>query len=147
MNMPHKLSSPMYLQQYNLSIQRQSTRVVGLFGGSYLGNKTTHLPTSYEANPAVFIPGTSTGIAGSCGFLTGTSLPKAGVLCSSTGNTQARRDADATESDARCLTMRRSGTLDDGGVANYNGIAELSCRIARGKHGKPRWRTIRLLIV
>ena len=43
---------PTYLQQWNLSVQRQ----VGewLFAGSYLGNKSTHLWTGREANPAVF---------------------------------------------------------------------------------------------
>ena len=42
---------PTYLQQWNLSVQRQ----VGewLFAGNYLGNKSTHLWTGREANPAV----------------------------------------------------------------------------------------------
>ncbi len=45
-----------YMQQWNLSYQRQ----VGewLLAATYLGNKTTHLWSSTEQNPAVFIPGT-----------------------------------------------------------------------------------------
>ena len=43
---------PMYLQQFNASVQRQ----IGswLFSGNYLGNTTRHLPTSYEADPAIY---------------------------------------------------------------------------------------------
>jgi len=49
----------MYHQQWDLSYQRQ----VGtnwLVTVAYLGNKATHLRTSVEANPAVYIPGSST---------------------------------------------------------------------------------------
>jgi len=110
---------PMYLQQWNLSIQHQLGN--WLFSGSYLGNKTTHLPTAYEANPAVYFAGTSTGVAGSCGPLSGTSLPKAGTPCSSTANTTARRTlglANPTWGPYYATI----GTLDDGGIANYNGV-------------------------
>lgn len=49
----------MYHQQWDLSYQRQ----VGpdwLVSATYLGNKATHLRTSEEANPAIYIPGAST---------------------------------------------------------------------------------------
>ena len=110
---------PQYLQQWNLSLQHQMGN--WLFSTSYLGNKTTHLVTSYEANPAVYIPGTSTGAAGSCGFLTGTNLPKAGTACSSTANTTARRTLTQINA-AQGAYYATIGTLDDGGIANYNGL-------------------------
>ncbi len=91
-NMPANLK-PMYLQQYNLSIQHQTGN--WLFSLSYLGNKTTHLPTSYEANP---------GIAGAAG-----------------ATTQARRLL-STINPTQGAYYGTIGQLDDGGVANYNGI-------------------------
>ena len=110
---------PMYLQQYNLSIQKQLGS--WLLGATYLGNKTTHLPTSFEADPAVYIAGTSTGANGSCGTLTtATGLPKAGVACSSTGNTNSRRVL-ALSNFTQGQYYSTIGQLDDGGVANYNG--------------------------
>ena len=110
---------PEYLQQYNISFQHQAGD--WLFATSYLGNHTTHLVTSYEANPGVYIPGTSTGAAGSCGFLAGSSLPKAGAACSSTTNTQARRFLNQINA-AQGAYYATIGTVDDGGIANYNGL-------------------------
>ena len=110
---------PMYLQQWNLSVQKQ----IGswLLGATYLGNKTTHLPTAFEADPAVYIPGTSTGATGSCGALTPTTgLPKAGTACSSTSNTNSRRVL-ALQNYSQGQYYATIGTLDDGGIANYNG--------------------------
>lgn len=49
----------MYHQQWDLSYQRQITSN-WLVTAAYLGNKATHLRTSIEANPAVYIPGAST---------------------------------------------------------------------------------------
>jgi hypothetical protein len=49
----------MYHQQWDLSYQRQ----LGpnwLVTAAYLGSKATHLRTSIEANPAIYVPGTST---------------------------------------------------------------------------------------
>ncbi len=111
---------PMYLQQWNLSIQKQAGS--WLYAATYLGNKTTHLPTSYEADPATYIPGTSTGTTGSCGVLTpATGLPKAGVACSSTANTNSRR-ALALQNYAQGQYYATIGQYDDGGSANYNGV-------------------------
>ena len=47
-----------YVQQWNVSIQRQMAS--WLVTANYIGNKTTHLWSGYESNPAVFIPGAST---------------------------------------------------------------------------------------
>ncbi|HWB83033.1 MAG TPA: carboxypeptidase-like regulatory domain-containing protein [Bryobacteraceae bacterium] len=49
----------MYHQQWDLSYQRQFGPN-WLVTAAYLGNKATHLRTSIESNPAVYIPGSST---------------------------------------------------------------------------------------
>jgi hypothetical protein len=49
----------MYHQQWDLSYQRQMARD-WLVTAAYLGSKATHLRTSIEENPAVYIPGSST---------------------------------------------------------------------------------------
>jgi hypothetical protein len=109
----------MYLEQWNLSLQRQLG--TWLFGASYLGNRTVHLTTAYEADPALFIAGTSTGVAGSCGTLSGANLPKAGAACSSTGNYNARRLL-YQQNPAEGVYYSTIGTADPEGVANYNGM-------------------------
>jgi hypothetical protein len=48
---------PPYMQQWNLSFQRQFG-TNWLATATYLGNKTTHLWVSQMINPAVYIPGT-----------------------------------------------------------------------------------------
>lgn len=50
---------PTRLQQWNLTVQRQ----IGewMIGASYLGNKTSHLWRGTELNPAVYMPGATTG--------------------------------------------------------------------------------------
>jgi hypothetical protein len=87
---------PTYLQQWNVSIQKQ----VGsdwLFSATYLGNKTTHQWLGYELNPAVFGPGATT------------------------GNTESRRVFIR----ANPATGKYYGStimVDDGGNASYNGL-------------------------
>ncbi|HEV2273767.1 MAG TPA: hypothetical protein VGR96_06345, partial [Acidobacteriaceae bacterium] len=57
-NLPLNLHHP-YTQQWGLSLERQlgSNWVVT---ADYLGNKSTHLRSGTESNPAVYIPGNST---------------------------------------------------------------------------------------
>jgi hypothetical protein len=88
---------PMYLEQYNLSVQRQ----VGswLLGATYVGNRTVHLATSYEGNPAIYD----------------------GVATLSNTNYAARRyltKINATQG----AYFNTIAQYDDGGVANYNGM-------------------------
>ena len=66
-------SHPMYVHQWNVSYQIQLTSN-WLMAADYVGNKTTHIWTGEDINPAVFIPGT-------CG----------GSPCSTTDNTSDRR--------------------------------------------------------
>jgi hypothetical protein len=100
---------PMYLEQWNLSLQRQ----VGswLFGATYLGNRTVHLPTSYEADPAIYTPGNC--VAGQYG------LTAAGA-CSTTKNYNARRLL-YEQNAAQGVYYSTIGQYDDGGIADYNG--------------------------
>ncbi len=149
-NSPLK-SQPPYLEQWNLSIQKQ----IGswLFSGTYLGNETKHLATSFEANPAVNIPGTTA--AGNCTLgtpATATTPPKLtgvfvggpynGILdgltaagaCSQTANSNFRRQlyllspppasglANANPIQNAGAYYSTIGTLDQGGNANYNGL-------------------------
>ncbi len=109
---------PFYLEQWNLSIQHQLGS--WLIGATYLGNRSVHLPTSYEADPAMFIPGNSTGVAGSCGTLAGSNLPASGKPCSTTGNYNARRllyQANPSQG----VLISTIGMYDDEGIADYNG--------------------------
>jgi len=86
---------PMYLQQWNLSMQRQ----IGewLFAGTYLGNQSIHLWTGREVNPAVFGAGATL------------------------GNTNARRALNLQNA-ANGQFYGTIGQIDDGGTASYNGM-------------------------
>ena len=94
---------PTYMQQWNVSVQRQ----VGdawLLTANYLGNKSTHRWANTYPNYAVYVPGT-------CG--TGP--------CSTTGNTNQRRvlylDNPQSGSYFSDLTQ-----IDDGANASYNAL-------------------------
>ena len=104
---------PSNLQQWNLSIQRQ----VGewLLSASYLGNKTTHLWTGTELDPAVYGPGATT------------------------GNTSQRRVLYRLN-----LTQGQYystiGQLDDGGNGNYNALLlSAQKRLARNFSALANW--------
>ena len=86
---------PTYLQQWNLSVQRQ----VGewLLAGSYVGNNSVHLWTGRELNPAVF--GTGATLA----------------------NTNARRVL-TLQNATQGAFYGTIGQIDDGGTASYNGM-------------------------
>jgi Carboxypeptidase regulatory-like domain len=57
-NLPLNLHH-MYMQQWDLSYQKQLASN-WLVSATYIGNKSTHLRSSFEANPAIYIPGKST---------------------------------------------------------------------------------------
>jgi hypothetical protein len=77
-----------YSQNWNLSVQKQFLNDWALTA-TYLGTRVLHNSYGNEQNPAVYYPGKSTGVVGSCGTLS--VVPAAGVACSSTANTNARR--------------------------------------------------------
>jgi hypothetical protein len=100
-----------YVEQWNLTIQRQVT-ASWLLKASYLGSNIVHLWTDQELNPAVYVPGNCN--AGQYG------LTKAG-LCSTTSNTQARRLLTQLNP-AQGPYYGQLEYLDDGGTASYNGL-------------------------
>ena len=53
-------SHPMYVHEWNLSYQLQLT-ANWLFAANYIGNKSTHIWTGEDINPAVYIPGMCNG--------------------------------------------------------------------------------------
>jgi hypothetical protein len=111
---------PAYVHQWNLSLQRQigNSWVVG---ANYVGTSTIHGQSGTEANPAIFIPGTSCVIAGK------TSTP-----CSTTGNTNQRRALYlANANDGQYFANITE--LGDESTANYNGmLLSIQSRRTRG---------------
>jgi hypothetical protein len=94
---------PTYTQQWNLSYQVQ-LRNSWLFSATYIGNKTTHIWTSEDANGGVYIPGLCNG-----------------APCSTEENVQQRR--------VLSLINPVAGSMyadivqgDDGANAEYDGL-------------------------
>ena len=109
-----------YMNQYNLSYQYQAPGK-WLLTASYIGTHTVHLYGLLPYNYATYIPGTSTGAAGSCGSLTPT--PAAGAPCSTTSNTTARLKLHLQTGDTGAGS--RYGAFNQFttyGMANYNGL-------------------------
>ncbi len=107
-NMPLHVK-PTYLEQWNVSVQRQLGND-WLVSASYIGNRTVHLWTSDQLNPAIYIPGNST-----------------------IGNTAARRLLTLEDPTQGPFYSGGIYQLDDGGVGSYNGLlASLQRRMAHG---------------
>jgi hypothetical protein len=109
-----------YMNQWNLSYQIQVSPK-WLLSASYLGTHTVHLWGYQPLNYDTYFPGTSTGVAGSCGTLT--PIPAAGVACSSSNNTTQRLKLYQASGGVNAGT--RYGVfnpLSDYGMANYNGL-------------------------
>jgi len=111
---------PMYLNQWNLSVQKQ----VGkdwLVSVNYLGNTTVHLFSSNQANPAVFL-GT-----GPCNL--------AGVnytTCSTTANINQRRLLNLLNP-AQGQYYAGIAYADDGATGSYNALfVSAQKRLSRG---------------
>jgi hypothetical protein len=88
---------PMYLEQWNLSIQRQVNS--WLFGATYIGNRTVHLTTSYEVNPSIYD----------------------GVASLTSTNYAPRRFLNKINP-TQGAYYATIGQYDDGGIADYNGM-------------------------
>jgi hypothetical protein len=116
--------NPVYMNQWNLSIQRQ----VGqdwLLTANYLGNNTIHMISGENVNPAVFLG------LGACTLQTATgqvSYP----TCSTTANQQNRR-VNSLLNPAQGQYYSGIGTIDDGGTASYEGLYfSAQKRLSRG---------------
>ena len=89
-----------YSQNWNLSVQKQFLTNWALTA-TYLGTRVLHNSYGNEQNPAVYYPGKSTGVVGSCGTLS--VVPAAGTNCSTTANTNARRTLTGINRHPGCL--------------------------------------------
>ena len=118
---PRHIQTPV-VQQWTASVEQDLGRAWTM-SISYLGNKNSHLWLGYALNPAVYIAGNSTGVAGSCGPLTSsTGLPGAGSPCSSTANSNNRTvlsQINPVQGVGYSPTMTQ---IDDGANSSYNGV-------------------------
>ena len=106
---------PMYLQQWNLSFQKQLGS--WLFSATYLGNKATHFWMGQELNPAVYVPG----VVPASGPSTACPGSAVGKPCSTTSNTNVRRVLYLANP-AQGQFYSTIGQVNDGGNENYNGF-------------------------
>ena len=108
---------PMYIHQWNLSIQRQ----VGdwLLSANYIGNSSIHLGTSENINPAVFLG------LGPCTINTciriGAVVPTTYSTCSTTANQNQRRVL-YLQNPLAGQYYSGIGAYDPGGTGSYNGL-------------------------
>jgi len=112
---------PSYTVQWNASVQQELGRGWE-FELQYIGNHSTHVALGLPLNPAVYIPGISTG-PGSCAPL-GTA-PPAGKPCSTVAN-KASRYALTLANPAQGVKYAGGGggsiLIGDGANASYNGL-------------------------
>ncbi|MBZ5601424.1 MAG: TonB-dependent receptor [Acidobacteriia bacterium] len=94
-NMPLHVNPP-YVQQWNLSVQRQVGANL-LLSASYFGNKTTHMWTGTEGDPA---------------------LPVAGATLA----TENQHRVLYLQNPAQGTYYSTIGQVDDGGNSSYNGL-------------------------
>jgi len=102
---------PMYMNQWNLSIQRQ----VGqdwLLSANYVGNSTIHMISGENVNLGTYIPGNCQ--AGQYGL-------RAAGPCSTTANTNFRRRLYLQNPTAG-QAYSNIGQIDDGGTQSYEGL-------------------------
>jgi len=110
---------PTYLQQWNLTVQRQFG-ANWLASVSYLGNHTTHMWASKSLNPSVYLP------ADSCVLGGVTYTP-----CSTLSNNAQRRVLTLVNP-TQGPSISGVTTLDDGANASYNAfLASVNHRFAR----------------
>jgi len=105
--------NPTYVNQWNLSIQRQ----IGqnwLLSANYLGTSTIHFVSGENINASVLVPNTAGTALGTC--------PKGVVVgCDSTGNANQRRPLYLANP-ALGTFYSNIGIADDGGTASYEGL-------------------------
>jgi Carboxypeptidase regulatory-like domain len=112
--------NPTYLNQWNLSIQKQVGRD-WLVTGNYLGDSTIHLWTGNQENPAVFM-GLGPCVINNVSYST----------CSTLANVNQRRLL-YLQNPAQGQYYAGINQLDDGGTANYNALlVSLQRRLEHG---------------
>jgi len=104
---------PVYMNQWNLSVQRQMGKD-WLLTANYLGNNTIHMISGENQNPAVFLG------LGACTLQTATG-PVSYPVCSTTANQQNRRIYSLLNP-SQGQYYAGIGSIDDGGTASYEGL-------------------------
>jgi Carboxypeptidase regulatory-like domain len=94
---------PSYFQEWNVSLQQQFGPN-WLFSMDYIGNQGSHLWTTYQADPAVYIPGR-------CGT----------AACSTVANTNSRRVL-AQLNPVAGAGFASLSTVNDGATSSYHGM-------------------------
>jgi hypothetical protein len=104
---------PTYVNQWNLSIQKQLGQN-WLLTANYLGTSTIHLVSGENLNASVLVPNTAGTPLGTC--------PKGVVVgCNSTTNANQRRPL-YLQNPAAGQFYSGVGIADDGGTATYEGL-------------------------
>lgn len=108
--------------QWTASLQQDFGRGWN-FSANYLGNRNVHQYIGLYPYHATYIPGVSTGVTGSCGPLSGSSLPAAGAPCSNTSsaNTNARTRLSVINPSQGLLYSPTFTIIDDHGYSDYHG--------------------------
>ena len=115
---------PPYLNQWNLSIQRQLGND-WLVTANYVGNNIIHLLSGVQLNPAVFMG------MGPC-TIPGPSGPVNYTVCSTTANTNQRR-VFYLRNPAQGQYYAAMSLMDNGGTESYNGLfLSVQKRLSRG---------------
>jgi Carboxypeptidase regulatory-like domain/TonB dependent receptor len=106
---------PTYVNQYNLSIQKQLSND-WLLSANFLGTGTIHMVSGTNLNPAIYIPGT-TATANGCPV-----IPGSGTYPLSCVANQNFRRPLYQQSPALGQYYSGIGLVDDGGTATYHGM-------------------------
>jgi hypothetical protein len=123
---PLKGFNPTYVNQWNLSVQRQFGKD-WLLTANYLGTNTIHLVSGQNLNPAIFAPGTSPTPTGCLLDQTTRLYPN-----SCTANQNQRRPL-YLQDPAKGQYYAGIGIVDDGGTASYHGMnLSVQKRMSRG---------------
>jgi hypothetical protein len=115
-NSPLSNFHPVYMNQWNLSIQRQMGKD-WLLTANYVGNNTIHMISGENQNQAVFIGPPSNGPC----TLQSVNGPVNEPVCNTTGDQQLRR-VNSLLNPAQGIYYSNIGTVDDGGTAEYEGL-------------------------
>jgi hypothetical protein len=115
---------PVYMNQWNLSIQRQLGKD-WLVSANYVGNNTIHMISGEEINPAIFLG------LGPCTLQTAAG-PVSYSTCSTTANQNNRRITSLLNP-VQGQYYAAVGNVDDGGTAEYEGFfLTAQKRLSRG---------------
>jgi hypothetical protein len=104
---------PVYMNQWNLSIQRQMGRD-WLLTANYVGNNTIHMISGEDENQSVFMG------LGPC-TLNIDNVPTNQAVCSTAANANGRRVLNLINPQ-QGQYYSTIGTVDDGGTAEYEGL-------------------------